>query len=149
MARVTERPEKVLKTLLSDNWTADNTDSITPTIDLFSNQPDRVDVQFGDFIFLAEVNGRFTPAGIGTTPLDENFIVHADIRIGGKDLTTIDSHFTKVVNEFKRIVDAKIITVGNGYSYMEIEDETMFNDRSRYMLRCVLNIRMVSINSTR
>ncbi len=151
MSRATTDMATVLKTLLSTNWTKGNTDSITPTFALITDV-DNIDLANNDYVMTHEIDNSDEPGGIGTSYVDEKFIVRVDIRTGaanGMGLSSGKSHFTKVVNEVIRLIDSKIITVANGLDYIEKRNSKDLSDKSRRLWRKIIDVEMISISSTR
>lgn len=103
-------PMTTVKTILTNNWTAANTDSITPTF-IFITDKKRLD--FGSnraFILIHVPRNNTKPAGVGPSGKHEVNKYELDIRVMGADYR---STFLKIIEETKRILQANKV---NPYS---------------------------------
>ena len=103
-------PLSTITTLLSGNWNADNTDSVTPT---FKNRFDgkRTDAAEGDFILVYSTSTLPERNSIGATTRRRLENVSVDIRTmyGGNDFASTRTHFIKLIKEVDRILGANIL----------------------------------------
>lgn len=96
-------PMNTVKTILTNNWTAANTDSITPTFSLITDKK-RIDFGGNRVNILIHVPRDNTkPSGIGPGGKNEIYRYEIDIRVLGADYR---STFLKCVEETKRIIQA-------------------------------------------
>jgi hypothetical protein len=108
-------PVSTLKSILSDNWIAANTDNFTPTFNFRENYK-RIDPQrtATDYCLLYEVAFSEWPRGLGYS------------HYGTRNRITVElwtakgrTHFLKMYNEVERICIANRISPGGGQSYLE------------------------------
>lgn len=108
-----------MNALLTDNWTAANTNDRTPEIEVNASYGrKKVSTQNDDFIFLYETNEELGPYGMGAKSWEEIAFVSADIwtTYGNSPVTTVRAHTMKMKGEVLRIVKSKVITPGTGYN---------------------------------
>ena len=122
----------IIKTLLSNGWTSSNTDSITPTFDLITNQK-QLDLRNNDYVLLYYLNEDVRPFGIGGQTWDEEEMVTIDIRTAytGAALKSVRDHLIKVKDEVKRIIKSKVANPDASYQLLKLVRTKDLTDKHR------------------
>jgi len=100
-----------IKTVLSDNWTAGNTDSITPTFTLQGDfEYKQFDLKNGDLVKIYEVGENWRPFDIGKNTWERVNIISIECLTTYKNatLSTRRAHLDKMIAEVIRIVKANV-----------------------------------------
>ncbi len=130
-----------IKTILTDNWNSDNTDSITPTIDFIQNHKE-LDMANKDYVLIYEVNESHAPFGIGGTTFAQENSVSIDIRTTYKtaDITAVRGHLIKIKDEVLRIVKANLDTPDSNFKLLLPKFRKDFSDKATGMGRMVIDV---------
>jgi hypothetical protein len=139
-----KNPLDTIKTLLTNNWTAANTDGVTPIIDLIYNQPKTMNLSENDFILFYSTNTLLEAAGFGGGPIaNVNESARIDIRVGNTE-TPDDSHFRKVLAEVRRIIFSNLVNPDSNFQELAPYNQgTDLSDRTRNIYRYVWNINLI------
>jgi hypothetical protein len=133
--------------LLSDNWDADNTNSITPDIIKVTDQK-RYDFNSGkDLIVIQRANELPQPAGIGVIGKHQTFSLDIDLRVLGEGK---ESHFFDVLNEIKRILDANIKIPSEDFHILNPDFNGLdLSDKTHKLYRWVQPVQLIKYNTQR
>lgn len=128
-----EEAEQV-KTILSANWNAANTDNVTPVIDLITNRAN-VDARLTDFVFTYNV-GAGTAAQAGAQSFTYQNRVSIDIR------SVVYSRFKKIIDEIMRIIEGKYLAPGGNYHRLvPLSGRGIdLSDKTRNLFRRVIDV---------
>jgi len=98
-----------IKTILTDGWDSDNTDSITPTIDEIFDQKE-LDLANNDYVLLYSTPKIIKPFNIGGTTFEHTSPVSIDIRTTYQSATmgNVRAHAIKVRDEVERLLKANL-----------------------------------------
>lgn len=130
-----------IKTILTDDWNSDNTDSITPTIGYPQNYKE-LDMSNKDYIFLYEVNETHAPFGLGGTTFEQENVVSIDIKTTYKTakITDIRAHTINMKNEVLRIIKANLDTPDSDFKLLLPKSCKDFSDKATGMGRMVVDV---------
>lgn len=144
-------------TLLSNNWTASNTDEKTPTIDEVYERKE-ISVATGDWIltYNTDLDPRFN--GVGSSNLKKEYVVTIDIRSGyrpDKDSSlstpstvTGHKHLLKMVEEVERIIKAKKIDPGSPFETIQPHGRAIdHSDRRKRLYRFTYEVKLKETNT--
>ncbi len=128
-------------TLLSDNWTSANTNSLTPNFLKITAQK-RYDYNDGqDVIFAHRTKPLQEPAGVGARAKHVFHRLNLDVRVKGKQGNTQESHFFNVITEVDRIMDANIINPTANFIELDPDgDRQDLSDKTHFVFRMLIPI---------
>ncbi len=138
-------------TLLSDNWTAGNTDSKTPTFQKVTDIK-RLDFRVNqDFILAHRAIEVTKPAGVGPADKNESINFNLDIRTFGSDQ---EGHWLKVLDEVKRILkDNKLApfspTISEAHVIEWDGSGPDLSDKMHHIWRKLIPIQIIRLNVSR
>lgn len=134
-------------TLLSNSWTASNTDNVTPQ---FSPVEDKKRIDFGKYPdwVLAQVHRPLKePAGIGDQRKHVFDRFDLDIRVYGADK---QAHFLKVCDEVESILDDNLVYNTNGFTEISSDgDQRNMSDGTRGLWRMLIPVNVKRYNVSR
>lgn len=134
-----------VKTLLTAQWTAGNTDSLTPTIDFVVNRK-LVDAANGDWVLLYEVDEGIDPFGIGGSEWAHDNIISCDIRTTYKrvPIDQIRPHLIKVKDEVLRILKANVADPDGDFALAVLRRKKDLSDKNLGVGRMVIDVALRS-----
>lgn len=137
-------PLDTLKTLISDNWNAANTDSITPVIDIIYNQPKAMDLNENDFVLFYSTSTLIEAAGFGGSSVaNVDEATRIDIRTGNTEGPD-DDHFRKVLAEVRRIIMTNIVNPDANFQELNpYKTGTDLSNRTRNIYRYVWDVNLI------
>lgn len=136
-------PIDTVKSVLEDNWTAGNTDSLTPTFDFIVNQKELINRE-GDFVLLYEVDEAIKPFGMGGTRFEYSPVISIDIRTTYKIVSVSDirAHLIKLKDEVFRIINLKILDPDSDYRWMLLVRKKDLSDKRSGLGRMVIDVKL-------
>lgn len=142
-------------TLLTDNWNAANTDSITPTIEAVYKGKRRTIV--GTPRILVYSTGETQQArGIGNAVKRKDHNISIDLRsitdpqVAARDtITEGRTHAIKLRKEIERILDTKVKNPTTEYQELAIRAIRDLCDRSTHLFRFVFEITFIDYSTVR
>ena len=132
-----------MKTLLAAQWTAANTDGITPNIDIVLDASAPY-AMMKDSIFTYSITYTTEPNGIGTANKTTEELVSIDARSRGTR-----AHMIKVISEVERILDKNMINPATGYDALMPLRSKDLSDRSKKLGRFVFDCRLSQLTTSR
>jgi hypothetical protein len=145
-----------VKTLLTNNWTAVNTDNKTPVIDIVYDVKE-IDLSINDRILIYTVNETARINGIGSKKTRQDHMISIDIRSAYKpnkdttkstmSTTTGHEHLLKLKEEVERIITTYSNNPGGGYQAI-LPDGTNQNlsDKFKNLWRYVYEVKLIVTN---
>jgi len=132
-------PLASIKTILENDWTSGNTDSLTPTVDFVVNHK-LVNLANGDFILLYESGEQHTSFGLGGVDWTKAQTVSIDIRTTYKTaaITAVRAHAVKLRNEVERILKANITGDANYQQILPLRTQDL-SDKNQGLGRFVID----------
>ena len=131
-------PVTSVKTLLSANWVAGNTDSTTPTFGE-SWELGKKNLQDGDVIYLYEVSGTHEVGLVGKTLDRGTWSVSVDM-----STPTSRSHLRNMYGEVLRILRAKEVDPNSSYQLLRPVSRVDNTDKNKRWFRYVLDLELTS-----
>lgn len=140
-------PRQTIITLLTATWVAANTDGHTPEIKKITDYK-RFDTDINQDLILVWVpETTDEPAGTGPAHKHETNRVNLDIRIFGADQ---EQHFLNVLEETKRILEAKKVLPSADYTILEFNGQGQdLSDKMRGMWRKLIPTQLIRYNVVR
>lgn len=140
-------PLQAIITLLSGNWIAANTDSVTPT---FSKITDQKALDFHgnvDQVMIHRSRPDQEPAGVGASLKHKHFLIDIDIRVFADQYGSIadgETHWLKVIDEVDRILDSKIVLPNADFQILDPDEDTRqdLSDRTHQVFRYMITVRL-------
>lgn len=100
-----------------------------------------------DVIFIHRPRVLQQPAGIGTLGKHLTYSFDIDIRVIGEGQET---HFLKVIDEVKRVLDSKITTPGSSYTILDPDSEALdLSDKSHKLWRFQIPVKFIKYVTAR
>lgn len=132
-----------ITTILTNNWTAGNTDSITPTIGKITDYKE-LDLGREDYILVYEMNEAHRPFGIGGLSFEEKPFIAIDFRTTYKNAPIADvrAHGIKIQEEIKRIIKLKIANPDGTYQLLIMHRKKDLSDKSIGICRMVFDVEL-------
>lgn len=140
-------------TVITDNWTSGSTDDRTPTIATSSDASlrKRRDTFVSDYILLRSINYISYPNSIGTVSKKTEDLIEADVLTSWSSSTVAQrAHSIKVRDELERILDNKILAIGN-HDILEVSGLTI-QDKAHWtpgLGRWVFTFKVLRLNQAR
>jgi len=130
--------------VLTNNWTASNTDSITPTIGRVTDYK-RIDVASTDWVLCYEIDEIWEPNAIGGKEWATINDVSIDIRTtynSTMNVANLRSHVVKIADEVKRIIKANIANPDANFQLLFLTRKKDLSDRSVGLGRMTIDVRL-------
>lgn len=129
-----------IKDILNNNWNSDNTDGVTPKIEIIYEEK-AVDVSLSDYVLIYENSKTESFFAIGSNEKDVTSTVSVDVR------TKDESRYFKIKKEIRRIIKNNISysdSRGNWF-IIQITGENELSDKMFHLFRCVFTITLRKI----
>jgi len=150
MAEESDSLESV-KTLLTNNWTAGNTDGVTPTIVVMFEAPKRIDLAGNRDHIGIYLSGHSTvPNALGGKSERAVHRVSIDIRTVYRTASvSTRTHLRKLYNEVRRIVGTNLNDPDANFNEIMPLSYVDFSDRSKGFGRYVYDVQLKIMNLAR
>lgn len=112
-----------VKNMLSNNWTAANTDNITPTID-FKENVKRVNAH-GSVILIYQRAINDKKMGLGWSVVNRSYEITIDVHT-----TKGKAHYVLLQAEIERILNADALNPGDSFNFLD--PDGLFTDVTNY-----------------
>ena len=147
-------PLQTVLDLLSTNWTASNTDNLTPKFAKITDHK-RLDFNTNNDWVLAHRNTTLQEAaGVGKTRKRVSDQFDLDIRTHEQQTSAGvihgEAHFLNIVDEVQRILGANIYVFSASYDLQDPDGQQQdLSDGSRRMWRKLIPVKLVRLNIAR
>ncbi|MCJ2531431.1 MAG: hypothetical protein LN413_03840 [Candidatus Thermoplasmatota archaeon] len=140
----------VIADILSANWSAGNTDGITPTFSAIVAHPEReLHAEEKDYVLTYNMPASERKFAINYQFAFRTDPVSVDVRIGraatgpSDDAQAILDHAVKVRDEVRRALYSQRKTPGSGYNEIRYRRRQDLSDRMRRLFRWVIEVDLV------
>lgn len=139
-----------ISTLLSSNWTANNTNSRTPSFNIMKDSPKRGQWRFSDQIYLYPGRTITQVNGIGKSSRRILETITIDIRTAfiQSGSSTPSSHALKMVQEVDRIIKGNRINPDANYNILLETGYYDLSDAFTKMGKYVYDVTLEKLNDT-